>query len=59
MNEKTLFTIAIIITLIGILTLLFISEKLEPPSLKLNELTRDYLEKQVIVNGTISFFTVS
>ena len=53
MDEKKLFTIAITIALIGILSLLFISERLEPTSLKINEITKEHINKQIKVNGTV------
>ena len=54
MKEKTIFTISITITLLGILSLLYISEKIEAPFLEINEITKDYLEKQITTKGTIA-----
>ena len=53
MNEKNLFTIAIIIALIGILSLIYISEKVQPPFLKINNITKEYTDRQIITLGKI------
>jgi len=53
MDEKNLFKIALLCSLIGILIIMLISDSLEVPSLKIHEVSRNVLEKQIKVSGTI------
>lgn len=54
MQEKNLFKIALLCSLVGILIILLISESLEVPYIKVSEINKDLLDKQVKINGTIT-----
>lgn len=54
MNEKNLFKISLLCSLIGILIILIISERLETPAIKISEINSELLEKQVKISGNIT-----
>jgi len=57
MENKILLEIAIICSLVGILLLIFISEKIETPEKDIVNITKENLEEQVKITGTITKIT--
>lgn len=57
MNEKDLFKISLLCSLVGILILLIISERIEAPSIKISEINKELIEKQVKISGNITSIT--
>ena len=53
MKESTLFKIALICSLAGILLLIFISERLELPISNISSIEKSSLEDKVKISGTI------
>lgn len=54
MDEKNLFKIALLCSLTGILIILLISDNLEVPIIKVYEINRDLIDKQIKTSGKIN-----
>jgi len=54
MDEKTLFKIAIISALAGILIILFLAENIGPTQLSIGNITKEHLEQTIQTSGRIT-----
>ena len=57
MEEKTLFNISLICALIGILIILFISERKEISDSNISSISKNHLDKEVKVKGYVTTST--
>lgn len=54
MEKKTIFNISLTASLLGILLLLLVSENLNARQITIDSITRNYIDEDVIVIGSIS-----
>ncbi len=54
MEKKTIFNISLTASLLGILLLLLVSENLNAKQITIDSITRNHIDKDVIVLGSIS-----
>lgn len=57
MEDKTLLKISLICSIFGILTLIFISHKIEIPITDIKEINKDQLDQKIKIKGEISSIT--
>lgn len=53
MEEKTLLKIALIFSISGIILLFFISENIQPQEIKIDEISKDNINKDVKIKGKV------
>ena len=53
MTESLLIKVSLVFSIIGIIILFFISDKIKPKEYQINKLTKDELEKEVKIIGKI------
>ena len=54
MEKKTIFNISLTASLLGILLLLLVSENLNAKQITIDSITRNYIDKDVVIVGSIS-----
>jgi len=53
-KEQNLQKICLIISILGIFSLFFISQKLQPKDLEIEQISKQYLNQEIKVNGSIT-----
>lgn len=53
MNENSLLKIALICSIVGVFIVLVFAEKLEPPLVRIIEISEDFMDQDVMIQGEV------